>query len=264
VPTTALESAIAFTPRLPDRAFFFGITAARIWGMPLPRRVSDDDIHVGVRAGTRRVEAAGIRAHHVTLADVDVIQRSGIQVTTVERTWCDLAASRLTLAELVAAGDFAIWRRHPLTTRRVLASTMQRNVGRRGIRTMRRALQLLTERSDSAPESELRVAIIEAGLPIPSVNARVTDVRGRFLAQPDLTWPAKKLALEYEGDHHRTDRTQWHRDLERYANLQEHGWIVIRANAADYRSPGPLLARLTRILTTASPESTQFGRTDRI
>jgi hypothetical protein len=255
-PATALESAMAFQPRMPDRAFFFGITAARIWGLPLPRRHSDGDIHIGVRFGARRVTAAGVRAHHVTLADVDCTTRWGVQVTTVERTWCDLAASGLTLSELVAAGDFAIWHRHRLTTRRALESAMQRYVGRRGSRTMRRALELLTDRADSAPESELRVAIIEAGLANPSVNAPVNDSHGRFLAQPDLTWPSQRLALEYEGDHHRTDRSQWHRDLERYARLQEHGWIVIRATAADYRDPRRLLARLHRMLVSPDRDST--------
>jgi len=170
-------------------------------------------------------------------------------VTTVERTWCDLAASGLALPELVAAGDFAIWRKHPLTSRSALASAVTRYPGRRGLRMLRLAIALLSERSDSAPESELRVAMIQAGLPHPAVNARITDARGRFLAQPDMSWPDHMLAVEYEGDHHRTDRDQWHKDLERFANLQEHRWIVIRASAADYRDPGHLISRLGRILS---------------
>lgn len=175
--------------------------------------------------------------------------RFGVRVTTVERTWCDLAAQGLDLAALVAAGDFVIWRRHPLTTVGSLAEASARYPGRRGTRTRRRALELVSDRADSAPESELRVAIIEAGLPIPLVNAPVLDVQGSFVAQPDLTWAPQKLALDYEGDHHRTDRAQWHKDLERFSRLQEIGWTALRASAADYRDPARLLTRLAVILS---------------
>jgi hypothetical protein len=224
--------------------------------MPLPSRLSVRDLHVGVAAGARRVVASGIRSHHVTIADAERTTRLGADVTTIERTWCDLAAGGLTLSELVAAGDYAIWRRRPLTSRASLEKAFTGYAGRRGTRRLGSALQLLSERSDSAPESELRVWVIEAGLPAPSVNVAVFDKRGRFLAQPDLTWRDKRLALEYEGDHHRTDPKQWHADLERFARLQEHGWTVLRAAAEDYRRPGRLLARLARILISPGLEST--------
>jgi hypothetical protein len=57
------------------------------------------------------------------------------------------------------------------------------------------------------------------------------------------------LALDYEGEHRRTDRRQWHKDLERFADLQEHGWTAIRATAADYSAPGRLIGRLRRLLS---------------
>ena len=55
-------------------------------------------------------------------------------------------------------------------------------------------------------------------------------------------------AVEYEGDHHRTDRTQWHDDIRRYALLAEHGWTIIRATAADHRDPRDLIARVRRAM----------------
>lgn len=255
-PQSAREHARTFGPRLPERAFLFGITAAHVWGIPLPDRLRTSELHVGVRAGARRVEASGVRAHHVDLGDSDLTVRCRVRLTTIERTVCDLAASGLKLAEVVAAADFAIWRRHPLTTLGRLEAATALRGGQRGSRILRRAAELASDRSDSAPESELRVAIIEAGLPGPSVNIPVTDARGRFLAQPDLSWPAHLLALDYEGDHHRVERSQWHKDLERFARMQEHGWTVLRASAADYRDPRPLLARLHRILRSRRREST--------
>jgi len=232
---------------MPERAFYFGRTAAEILGMPVrPRR--DEVLHIAVRAGARRIDAMGVRSHHVSIREEDVIEHRGLPVTSFERSWCDIAALGGSLSELVAAGDALLQHARPVSTRASLEGAVARHGGRRGARVLRRALQLVTDRSDSAPESELRVAIIEAGLPMPRINEPIRDERGRPLATPDLSWPAQLVVVEYEGDHHRTDRAQWHRDLERFGLLQELGWRVLRASAADYRDPRPLLRRLTRLL----------------
>lgn len=193
------------------------------------------------------------------VGDVDLGSVQGLPLTSPARTWCDLAASGLRRPELIAAGDRLLWRRDPLASDRDIRSALARYEGRRGSRLLRDALPMLTSRSDSAPESELRTAIIDADLPRPEVNAEIVDARGRFLAQPDLVWRAAKVALEYEGDHHRTDRDQWHRDLERFSRLQENGWIVLRASAADYRDSSALIARLERLLRARLRESTDFS-----
>ena len=80
------------------------------------------------------------------------------------------------------------------------------------------------------------------------MNAPLVDVGGHFFATPDLSWPAQKVVLEYEGDHHRSDKRQWHIDLERYATLQDAGFTVVRAAAPDLRDPARILARLRRLL----------------
>lgn len=248
LPSTPAANATAFAPRMPPRAFLFGLSAAAVHGMPLPWNADLSQVHVGVRAGTRRIDSGDVRAHHVRIDPLDIGRIGGIAITTPERTWCDLGAGGLTMPQLVAAGDFLLWHRGPRSSATRLAIALRRYDGRRGALLLHRSLALLDGRSDSAPESEIRIAILEAGLPAPRVNMPVHDARGHFVAQPDLTWPDRKIALEYEGDHHRTDKEQWHRDIERYARLQELGWAIIRATAADYRNPARLLARLTRLL----------------
>ena len=106
---------------------------------------------------------------------------------------------------------------------------------------------MLVTTSDSPPESELRIAFYLAGLPIPLANFPIR-VAGKLVASPDLCWPAFRIAVEYEGDHHRTDAKQWHYDIERYARLQELGWLVIRATAADYADPTALISRVIRAM----------------
>jgi hypothetical protein len=61
------------------------------------------------------VDSRDVAAHHVRVAAVDIGAVGSIRVTTVERTWCDLAASGLTLGELVAAGDAILRVRRPLS-----------------------------------------------------------------------------------------------------------------------------------------------------
>jgi very-short-patch-repair endonuclease len=236
--------ALAFAPRLPDRAFYFGVTAAAIHGLPLPMRVgAQPTIHAAVRSGDRRIQAAGVTPHHIRVRDSDITTVRGLPVTTPARTWCDLATAGITLAELVAAGDRAIWRRAPRTSRDQLRLATANYEGRRGAAIMRIALPLLSDRADSPAESALRVAIVAAGFAVPDVNGEVR-VGGRVL-HLDLSWPDRLVAIEYEGDHHRTDRDQWRLDIQRFTELQEAGWFVYRATADDLRDLGRLLVWLS-------------------
>jgi hypothetical protein len=224
-------------------------------GIPLPPPLSRKlPLHVGVVAGHRRIDPQRIVAHHVRIRDTDVVALNGLRVTSPSRTWCDLAASGdLNLAQLVAAGDRIRWRRAPLANQAELELAVSRYEGRRGIRLMRLTLPLLSDRADSPPESEIRMAIWARGLPMPLINCPIRDARGVLIATPDFSWPDHKVLLEYEGDHHRVDAHQWHHDVERFGRTQEIGWISLRATAQDYRNPNPLLTRLERVLSQRTP-----------
>jgi very-short-patch-repair endonuclease len=43
-----------------------------------------------------------------------------------------------------------------------------------------------------------------------------------------MGWERLMLAVEYDGDHHRLDRTQFAYDIERAEDLDEVGWLVVR------------------------------------
>ena len=49
----------------------------------------------------------------------------------------------------------------------------------------------------------------------------------------DMGWPDFKVAVEYDGDHHRKDRRQYVKDIARLQMLEAMGWIVIRVIAED-------------------------------
>lgn len=49
----------------------------------------------------------------------------------------------------------------------------------------------------------------------------------------DMGWPEYKVAVGYDGDHHRKDRRQYVKDMARLRMLEEMGWVVIRVIAED-------------------------------
>ncbi len=64
-----------------------------------------------------------------------------------------------------------------------------------------------------------------------------------------MGWPELMVAVEYDGDHHRKDRTQFVKDIARLRMLEALGWRVIRVIAED--SPHDWLARVADALHAA-------------
>jgi very-short-patch-repair endonuclease len=48
-----------------------------------------------------------------------------------------------------------------------------------------------------------------------------------------MGWENYKVAVEYDGDHHRSDRRQYVRDQWRVRRLEELGWVIVRVIAED-------------------------------
>ena len=102
-------------------------------------------------------------------------------------------------------------------------------------------------RNPTTPGDLPRLMVIAAGYPPPQTQIPVYGGYGELVAVVDLGWEDLKIALEYEGDHHRTDRRQLRRDIERYEALDTMGWITIRVTADHTR--GGILARLAAAWT---------------
>lgn len=84
-------------------------------------------------------------------------------------------------------------------------------------------------------ETDLRLLLNDAGLPEPALDVEVRDPDGRLIAILDAAYPGPRVAIEAEGDHHRTDAAQWARDIERQAALTARGWEVVRVTSAHIR-----------------------------
>jgi very-short-patch-repair endonuclease len=113
--------------------------------------------------------------------------------------------------------------------------------GRRGAQQLERALLLLNERAESPQESRLRVVLQD--LPGMSINHWVPEQRARI----DIAFPQAKLAVEYQGDHHR-DVANYRADLMRIARLESAEWHVLQVSALDLDDPASLLERVRQKL----------------
>jgi len=70
-------------------------------------------------------------------------------------------------------------------------------------------------------ETVTRLRLVDSGFPCPVVGADVWDDLGCWIARPDMCWPQIRVALEYDGDHHRTDRWQYVKDIHRRERLED-------------------------------------------
>jgi len=67
----------------------------------------------------------------------------------------------------------------------------------------------------------------------------------------DLAYPHLRIAIEYEGDQHRTDPRQWQRDIEKHELLADLGWRVIRFSRDHVFSDPESIARRVRAAIAA-------------
>lgn len=207
------------------------VTAALLWSIPLPLYLEEEGrsglIHVTRRQEIGRVKRRGVVGHRAPLLARDVRVFKGINLTSPEWTWVDLAR-HMGRASLVASGDYLLARTNPLSSIDAIQEVIDRRPKVKGIRMAREVLPLLRPGVDSPQESRLRVMIDDAGLPEPAVTRPIFDGRGIYISTPDLQYEEYKIALEYEGDYHRSDPVQWGKDIERDDRLRAMGWIVLR------------------------------------
>nr|WP_311371678.1 hypothetical protein [Bifidobacterium dentium] len=160
----------------------------------------------------------GLNGKHVLMID-------GVRVLAPAPTWA-LMAGPLDVGELTILAESMIrHRRLTLNELRKFVSTAQIPYRSKCMD----ALSLVRQGSDSPKETEMRLVLERYGLPPMKVNYTVSDVLfgNGAMTTLDLADPSRKLGLEYDGDHHRTDRRQWRRDQNKRMRLTSAGWVVL-------------------------------------
>lgn len=234
---------------LADDAVIGGYAAAALHGADCAPRAAPVDLVVGQR---RLRSRSGMRLHQDVLRPDEIVVVDGVAVTSPVRTAydvvraVDLVEGVVALDALAAAGDF-----EP-------AAILEHVGGRprpRGGRRLAPAVEAADRRAQSPPETRLRLALNEHGVPRPVVQCPVPEVRAAWTPHVDLGWPELKVAVEYQGDLHRTDPEQWRREQERWAVLGAAGWLVIPATWEDlYLRPATFAARVRAALAVRAAE----------
>ncbi|MBD3941387.1 DUF559 domain-containing protein [Microbacterium sp. NEAU-LLC] len=257
------ERALTLALTMPPNQFFTHVTAAILWGLPVPASLLRDsfgrlrDLDVGVFAPARHPRHAGVRGHQLRSGRNHVVVHAehGVRLSSAASTWASLASVVRDEYDLVALGDAVV--REPMFTNDppALATMAQLaaavGAGRRiGVAALRAALPRVRTRSASRMETRCRLILVDAGLPEPELNHEVRGADGGLVACVDLAYAGHKIAIEYEGEHHLTDPDQWTKDIARYEALAAAGWFVIRVTKSQvFDARGDLVLRVRRALS---------------
>jgi very-short-patch-repair endonuclease len=221
-------------------------TAGRVVGLPCRDEDGRGGVDVTVAVNCRR-KRPGIRLHRIgRLHPREVQQRDGLRLTRVSRTLLDLAEAlcsggkRRRLEQFVAA---ALDER--LTTEAELHDVARRHDSRREAGLLLAVLSasdgpMLTR---SEAEEELYARILEAELPTPKLNARVSRYEVDFL------WAAECLVVEMDGRAWHSSRRRFEQDRERDAELATRGYTVMRVTWRQVRDkPLKTVSRIAWVL----------------
>lgn len=228
--TETLDRCRLYAPRLRGGQAFSHETAAELWGMPTPRRPKPQTLHVSASPPMREPRTAGVLGHRIAWDDEDVTTLEGLPVTTPVATWAHLAGSCSEHA-LITMGDWLLAHGIPKDALEAKAATFTG----RGSVTLRRAAERVRPGVESPRETAVRLLLVDAGLPEPTVNWTLRS-HGLFVARLDMSYRDYRVAVEYDGRQHALD-DQFRRDADRWRAIADAGWTLVRIVSHHMASP---------------------------
>lgn len=225
VEPTALIRAKACWLRSRGHGVLAGFSAAAVhrskWIDPkLPATVIDDN--------RRRTPGVVVWAGVLDAGEICTVD--GMRVTTPVRTAIDLARKYPLDTAIAAVDALARATRLKVDT---IEDAVRRYPGRHGRSRVLEVLSLVDAGAESPQETKLRLTVVRAGYPRPETQIPVYNEYGALIGNVDLGWSEHKIALEYEGRHHRLSRYQFDKDIRRFDEMIEQRWIIMRVTAAD-------------------------------
>jgi hypothetical protein len=200
----------------------------------------------------------GIVVRSGALADDEISAVRCIPCTSPARTAYDLGR-RLRPLELSVVRIDAL-----LNATRVSVPQVQdialRYPGARGIRSLRRALDIVDGGAESPQETRLRLLLVEAGFPRPVTQIPVTDGHGRVVRRIDMGWSQWMVGVEYDGEQHFTSADDYAADIERLEFLANCGWTIVRVSGTQLRHRRrEIVARVAHALERAGMPPRHYG-----
>ena len=187
------------------------------------------DLHVLSPPGSRLRSADGLVVHRRNGAP---LVRVGERLATSPAWTAVEVACSLRRPRALATLDAAL--RSRTCQRADMWRAAAHQAGRRGIVAVRNLIALADGLAESPMESEARLAMIDGGLPLPTLQYELIDGNGE-LRRVDFAWPEERVAVEYDGMDWHSDPEAMRRDRRRQMALQDVGWVVIPIVFEDVR-----------------------------
>ncbi|HEY9264471.1 MAG TPA: hypothetical protein VIQ11_07710 [Mycobacterium sp.] len=148
----------------------------------------------------------------------------GLPVTNPARTAFDLG--RFQRRHNAVAQLDALMRVRPYSPEDVLMLA-KRYRGRHGVALLKAVLPLVDGGAMSPQETFWRLLVIDCGFPEPTTQISVVDEHGHPVRILDFGWQDWRVAIEYDGEQHQSDRAQYLKDRRVLPELDRLGWKVI-------------------------------------
>lgn len=224
-----------------DDAVLSRNTAATMLGCDAAETV---DVHVTVPYGTWVRSRRGLVVHHDRFAAADVESHHDLPVLSMVATVTELLCTESRPVALAcldqALGGLATPGVDDFVAR--VRGRLDVRDDRRGTTRAESLLCLGSPHAESVQESKLRLRLLDAGFPMPTLQYEIRTLRGTPLYRLDLSWPSLRIGLEYDGYEAHEERVSY--DAERDRRMSDRGWIMIRAGKADLADPSRLFAQL--------------------
>lgn len=228
-------------------------TAGRVHDLALPAEPWCEDVTVPRQS--RRKDRPDLRFHTRGLTVGDVGLRDGLPVTSLPRTVADLAADLDRLSAVWTLDD-ALRRR--LCGRADVIAAIGRWGGGEGCVRAKQRLAEADGCAESLLETAGRLALSDAGLPLPVPQFEVFSRAGRLVARLDGGYPELKVGLEFDGQTAHELPGAVLRDRDRQNALLACGWTVLRFTWWDVmHDPSRFISNVRRVVVSraASPAS---------
>jgi hypothetical protein len=183
----------------------------------------------------------------------DITEVAGIRTTTPCRTAIDVLRWLPPHVGLALSDALAARR---LISREEVLVALEAFAGCRGVAQGRYLEDLIEPKTESVGESCLRLRIVDAGFPRPTVQIEIVGLDGRAIYRLDLGWEDRKVAVEYDGREHHSTQEQLASDRRRRDALENlYGWQVLAVGSGEVfgrslgleRAIGELLGLAPRI-----------------
>lgn len=218
---TALTRARAAWLWSRGQATLVGLSAAAVLGS----KWIDGDLPAELTRADRH-NPRGIVVHTYHLLPDECCVVDGMRLTTPARTAFDLGRT--------ITDDHAVIRLDALagaTNMKAIdvLTIADKRPGARGVRHLREVLRHVDGGAESPQETRVRLLLIRSGLPKPETQIEFIDEYGVTRIRVDMGWRQWKVAVEYDGIQHWSDRRQRSWDIDRIAILEAAGWVVVRS-----------------------------------